>query len=496
MSKLTLSPVPHVNGPLSLVLEIEQGRVVEAHIGALSHRRLESVARGYHVRDLPQIARRVSAQASFGHSHAAMLAVEDFADIQPDGYTQAVRNLLLALELVRTHINQFYEVYLDKIFSLPRIRDYEGNEQALIEMRNRIKYLDMIEDTAPYFLKSDSDPWLIYDTSRVVAAWINRFRAQSIAKLIGRCAALLEGRSPHGVADRPGNFINKLRFPEFERIRESLSEIKLFIDKAYMEDMLVIATGPLAGLHQEKIGYGVGNFMTFGMFDLGRNDGQRTGTKRLIPAGIVFSTDWKDTQSVNVKKITEELKYSWFQRVDGGMVEIDLEKRQAYSFIKAARYQGSPVETGPLARMMVSSDRGFMAILDLIGPWPSFLTRLIAGAFESQQAINKAISWTDLLLTSRQPEIKLVPEEDGDGTGMIDGPGGAIMSRIRVNQGRIMKWDLLDGSTWNVSPRDDSMLKGPMEQALIGTPCEGPEDLNSVYRVFYSFTPCGLSAAH
>lgn len=57
-------------------------------------------------------------------------------------------------------------------------------------------------------------------------------------------------------------------------------------------------------------------------------------------------------------KISEAVTCSWYKEGTGGKpaeskTEVDLDKKGAYSFVKAPRYEGKPMEVGPLARMLV-----------------------------------------------------------------------------------------------------------------------------------------------
>lgn len=495
MGKLRVSPVPHLAGPLSLELSIDEGRIVDARVAGLTHRRLEGLARGYHVRDLPQIARRICSSCGTAHEIAAAQAVEQFAQIQVSEYTRTCRNIVLAIEVIASHIKHFYHVSLSDFYALSKVRDYEGSDPALQKIRNQVIDLDRTQDTAPFFLKSEIDQFLIYDAAVVATAWLHWEESFQTLRTLNRCTAVFLGRSPGGVGNSAGSILKRVRLMELDRLREQIIEVKRFIDRVYLEDMLIVASGPLKILHQQKIGYGVGNFLTFGMYDL-RMTGKTKFPKRVFPAGALFASNLKEVHPIDLKKIKEELKYAWFQS-DSEFPETDFNKSQGYSYIKAARYQGSPMETGPLSRLMVKNDKEFAALLKIVGSWPSFLTRTLARGFEAKKNIESILNWLDDLSDIEKTDLEFPPEEaSGTGIGLIDGPDGAILSRISVQQGRVSSWNVIDGSTWNGSPRDNSMLKGPAEQALIGAPAEGPQDLLNCYRVIHSFNICGLCGAH
>jgi hydrogenase large subunit len=49
---------------------------------------------------------------------------------------------------------------------------------------------------------------------------------------------------------------------------------------------------------------------------------------------------------------------------------------------------------------------------------------------------------------------------------------------------------------WNVSPKDDAGLRGPLEQALVGVPVENVDRPIEALRVIHSFDPCMDCATH
>jgi Ni,Fe-hydrogenase I large subunit len=60
----------------------------------------------------------------------------------------------------------------------------------------------------------------------------------------------------------------------------------------------------------------------------------------------------------------------------------------------------------------------------------------------------------------------------------------------------IDRYQVVDGSTWNASPRDALGGSGPIEAALVGTPVSDPARPLEIQRVVHSFAPCAACAAH
>jgi Ni,Fe-hydrogenase I large subunit len=57
-------------------------------------------------------------------------------------------------------------------------------------------------------------------------------------------------------------------------------------------------------------------------------------------------------------------------------------------------------------------------------------------------------------------------------------------------------YQVVDGSTWNASPRDALGMAGPLEAALVGTPVADSAKPLEILRVVHSIAPCAACAAH
>ena len=67
---------------------------------------------------------------------------------------------------------------------------------------------------------------------------------------------------------------------------------------------------------------------------------------------------------------------------------------------------------------------------------------------------------------------------------------------MSVSNGTIGNYQVITPTCWNASPKDASGVRGPMEQALIGTPVHDANRPVEVLRVIHSFDPCLSCAVH
>ncbi len=78
-------------------------------------------------------------------------------------------------------------------------------------------------------------------------------------------------------------------------------------------------------------------------------------------------------------------------------------------------------------------------------------------------------------------------ERDGRGWGATEAIRGALCHWIDVQGGKIKNYQIVAPTTWNVGPRSANGDRGPIEEALIGTPIADPPDPVEVGHVCRSY---------
>ena len=80
--------------------------------------------------------------------------------------------------------------------------------------------------------------------------------------------------------------------------------------------------------------------------------------------------------------------------------------------------------------------------------------------------------------------------------GLNDVPRGSLGHWIRIAKKKIKNYQYVVPSTWNLGPRCSNGKRGPVEEALIGTPVEDPARPLEILRTVHSFDPCIACAVH
>ena len=87
-------------------------------------------------------------------------------------------------------------------------------------------------------------------------------------------------------------------------------------------------------------------------------------------------------------------------------------------------------------------------------------------------------------------------ERDGQGWGATEAIRGALCHWIDVKDGKIANYQIIAPTTWNVGPRASDGERGPIEEALIGTPVANPKDPVEVGHVCRSYDSCLVCTVH
>jgi hydrogenase large subunit len=235
--------------------------------------------------------------------------------------------------------------------------------------------------------------------------------------------------------------------------------------------------------------------LCYGAFRLTDETGPE-GQKQLFKRGRYTNGQ---LNSVDTKKITEEVKYSWYDGSTSGRYPGDGAtvpapgKKEAYSWLKAPRYEGLPHEVGPLARLWVNQQKDVAGLGEKAF---SVLGRHFARALEASQIAHVMPEWLDQL-TPGQPAFAPfdIPKE-GAGMGLHEAPRGALGHWIKIKDYKIENYQAVVPTTWNGGPRDDKGQRGPIEDALVGTPVKDPENPIELVRVVRAFDPCIACAVH
>jgi len=296
--------------------------------------------------------------------------------------------------------------------------------------------------------------------------------------------AIFGGRLPHPPAYVPGGFTETPTAKQIAKFKSCLDQLIPFIRDVYIRDVERLAQ---AYPDYYTIGRGPGHLLAYGAFEL-----DDKGICKLFHRGRV-EDGLPTVQTVELNAIAEEVTYSRYaERTNilhpaSGKTDPLYAKDKAYSWIKATRYGGMPYEVGPLARMWVNDEyRRGISVMD----------RHQARAREALKIAQAMRGWADQLQVGQPVCTQHAVPASATGVGLCEAPRGALGHWVRIAESKIAHYQIITPTCWNASPRDDAGRRGPLEQALIGTPVQNAQEPIEVLRVIHSFDPCLDCAVH
>jgi len=502
VAKIKIDPVTRIEGHLKVETVVEGGKVVEAKSSGMLFRGFELILKDRDPRDAVQITERICGVCSVAHGMASVLCLDNafgIADKIPDN-GRIIRNLICGAHYIHDHILHFYHLAGLDFVDVTKLSEYEGKDPSLSSIKDFIRRAVDAGDMsllAPFYPRYEGDYRLPQKVNEQACAhYVQAFDARRLGHEL---TSVFSGMVPHPRALIPGGVTS---VPTTDRIANffwRLNKLREFIDNVYIPDVCAVAQVYSDYFH---IGKGCGNYLSYGIFDL------KGG--RLLKPGVTSGLDLAH-RSLDPKMITEDVSRSWYEapilHPSRGRTEPNPYKPDAYSWIKAPRYDGKVYEVGPLARLMVSYAQGNPEVKRLVdsysgdlginaGGLASTMGRHLTRALETKIVADNMAKWILELNPGEPVYYDFDLPEKGSGAGLWEAPRGALGHWIEIKDHKIKNYQCVVPTTWNASPRDSQEHPGPIEQALIGTKVKDEENPFELVRIVRSFDPCIACAVH
>ena len=506
---LSISPVSRIEGHLAVHAKIgpsvgkqNGARVLEARCEGEMFRGFERILEGRDPLDAQQITQRICGVCPIPHGIASIRAQEMAYGITPTNNGRLLQNLVLAANYLHSHILHFYQLAGLDFVDVKALLGYNGKDRLLASLKEWVAGALARKEVFP------AAPFLPrYEGAYVKDADVNLsllghyVQALDIRRTCDEMAAVFGARVPHSTALVPGGVT---QVPTVERIMAYRSRLKKVLDFAqhvYVPDLLEVAK---EFPQYFEMGRGYGNFLCFGVF---LQDGN---VSKFIESGAVIGGKWEE---LDQEQIMEDVGYSRFSQASGlhpkvGQTIPSPKKANAYSWIKAPRYRGQPMEVGALARVMVNYcnpsggwikkevDQFLVQMRVPAAKLVSVLGRHVARGLETLWIGKQAMQWLDEVEVDGAPTRDFAIPEQAAGYGLTEAPRGALGHWLSIENHLIKHYQCVVPTTWNCSPRDDNGQPGPVEQALVGTMVDDPAQPIEVGRIVRSFDPCIACAVH
>ncbi len=194
-----------------------------------------------------------------------------------------------------------------------------------------------------------------------------------------------------------------------------------------------------------------------------------------------------------------------FDRTTKAIAKNDVDHAGRYSWATAVTHdQDGRLEAGPLSRQLIAGGRHGESwqhydplVLDIYKKMggASVMLRHFARMHEGVKLYREA---ERILREFRLKDswYEKPTEKDGRGWGATEAIRGALCHWIEIEKGKIKNYQMIAPTTWNVGPRSNDGSRGPIEEALIGTPIADPHDPVEVGHVCRSYDSCLVCTVH
>lgn len=476
--QVAVDPLTRIEGHLSVDAVVEDGVVVEAKSCGTLYRGFEQILVGRDPLDAVQFTQRFCGVCPTAHAVASSQCLDNAFGIMPPDNGRVIRNLIQGANYIQSHILHFYH-----LASLDYVR---GPEFPPFTPRFEADYR---------LPKTSSD--------KIVEHYV---QALHIRVKAHEMSAVFSGKMPHCASIVPGGVTVTPSVDKVTTFLWRLKELRDFITNVYIPDVMTVAE---VYRDYADIGAGCKSYLSYGAFDLD-NEAQLMKRKRFFVMGRLSGDK---LESVDPAKITEDVSSSWYGSKShmpptAGETIPAFNKKDAYTWIKAPRYDNAVYEVGPLARAVIARASGTnplhvnaidnaLASLRLKPEHlSSVLGRHLCRALETKILADEMAQWVMQISLEQPVATPFKMPDEATGYGLWDASRGALGHWISIKNKHIHRYQAVVPTTWNASPRDDQGKPGAIETALVGAPVKDPANPFSVARIVRSFDPCIACAIH
>jgi len=553
VTHIVVDPVTRIEGHLRIEAEVDGGVVRDAWSSSTMFRGIEIILQGRDPRDAWAFTQRICGVCTTVHAIASIRAVEDAIGATPPPNARVLRNLIMAAQCVQDHVIHFYHLHaldwVDVVSALSAdpaatatlaqsLSDWpESSPTYFAGIKARLKAFVDRGQLGPFGNAYWGHPAYRLPPEANLMAVAHYLAALEWQREFIKLHAVLGGKNPHLQSFLVGGMATPvdpsspaaLNVHTITALQKLIAGARDFVSKVYIPDLLAVASfyKDWAG-----IGAGVGNYLVYGEYPLTEG----ANAPRYLPGGVIRGRDLSKVEAFAPDKITEQVTHSWYDYSGGDAAALHpamgetrphytgpkppyerLDTAGKYSWLKSPRYDGVPMEVGPLARMLVAYASGHAQVKALVdgalaklgvGPEALFSTlgRVAARGLETQLLVDKLGDWVDELAGNMDKgDLRIHDSDrwdpaswpkDSAGAGFHEAPRGALGHWVHVKGGTIAGYQCVVPSTWNAGPRDGKQQPGPYEAALLGTPVADPEQPLEVLRTVHSFDPCMACGVH
>jgi hydrogenase large subunit len=574
MTRIVVDPVTRIEGHLRIEATVNGGTIQDAISTGTMWRGIEVILQGRDPREAWAFTERICGVCTTVHALASVRCVENALGIRVPANADIIRNIMFLTQMVQDHVVHFY--HLHALDWVDVVSAANASPAATSTLQKTISptwpnssptYFAGVQAKLKQFIQSGQlgifqnaywgHPAYQLPPEGNLLAFAHYLEALQWQKEIVKIQALFGGKNPHpnylvgGMActlpgrttttrdsdshesdDHEGGGSAAITLTALQSLSSLIQNAIALVEGLYLPDLLLIAS---AYPEWAQLGGGLGNCLAYG--DVPQN-GISNPSQFRFPQGVVRSRNLNQVEPLSLTdpaQIREHVDHSWYvypngvgdlhpydgatqPKYDGPPLPYEyLDGNARYSWVKAPRWRGVPMEVGPLARVVVGYASGKAefrtAVNDALGKlgWKadalfSTMGRTLARGLETQLCARwlKA-EYDKLMVNVNRGNITTADNSRWNpstwpaaprGFGFTEAPRGALGHWIKIAGAKINNYQIVVPSTWNASPKDGQGQRGAYEAALLGTPMLVEDQPVEILRTIHSFDPCLACATH
>ena len=551
--RIVIDPITRIEGHLRIEVVVDDNNVVtQAYSGSTLWRGLETIVRNRDPRDAGFFMQRICGVCTFSHYKAGIIAVENALGIEPPLNAILTRTLMNNALFLHDHPVHFYQLhgldFVDVVSALSadvrKASDeafkfcdtpYACGADKLKEVQDKVGAFVKKGALGPFANAYFGHPTYRLSPEQNLIALSHYLECLRIQRTAAQMMAIFGAKQPHPQSLTVGGVTCVMDIMDPARLGEYMSkfnEVADFVNRAYYPDLIMAAKA--YGSEPSVLGdIGVSNLWTHKEFQYSKNEW-------LFDSGIIMDGDISKVYDLDEDKITEEATHSWYKNdaplhpydgeqepnytglkdektmnAQGEMVDSKVFDTQGkYTWIKAPRYGGKPLQVGPIANIVVNYAKDNKRVVSVVDKFLkdaglplsavfSTLGRTACRMIEAKVvADNGLLAFNNLIANIKagdtQTCAKYVIDNSKEYKGRYIGhvPRGALSHWCRIENGVIKNWQAVVPSTWNATPIDKDGVKGAYEMCLVGLKIADLKQPLEVIRKIHSYDPCIACAVH
>ena len=562
--KVLIDPLTRIEGHLRIEMETEGKQIKKAWSVSTQFRGIETIVQNRDPRDVWAFVQRICGVCTSVHAIASITAVENAIGSEPPENARLIRSLVLGSQEIQDHVIHFYHLHALDFVNV--VNAAKADPQKTLEFAhsigskwrgNNLKRFTEVRDTVQQVLDSgqlsiftggywDHPDYRLPPEADLMCV-AHYLDALDFQRSMIRINTVFGGKNPHpnflvgGMAcSIDPNSSESINQVQLDQIKTWIDEIIEFVNDCYYPDVLAVA-----GVYKDYFDIGAThpNYLAVGLagstFGGDPNKSRISSAHTAIKPGVIMGGDISKVLPFDPHKIEEFVSSAWYEysvgddkglTPDKGETTVKytgpeppfewLSDNEKYTWSKAPRYDGKPMQVGPVARMILAYAQGYEPVkklvdgaIETLGITPAQLNSTMGRTFA--RAAEATVS-AQLLLEDYNALVDNIKEGRIDvfdaskwepsswpaqceGYAFVEVARGDLSHWVSIKDGKVERYQAVVPTTWLAGGRDANGVTGPYEESLMGTgthPLVDPKAPLEPMRTIHSYDPCMSCGVH